>query len=226
MVMIDVLHCMDLGCSQDILGNIFWEALSLVCEGRNQKDQAKDLWHRIRAYYDQFQPTTRLQGFTLEMIKQPKKGPKLRAKGAETRHLVAFGVVLAVEMHEKRPDAHGLVLVKVASGLLDLYCLFSQRPINKTAIGEACRQLCLLYASLTSESADPLLWRLKPKFHLMTELCEYQVLDFGSPEDFWAYKDESCVGFVAEFSERRGGSANATTSGEAVLTRFCCLSHC
>ena len=24
MVMIDVLHCMDLGCTQDILGNIMW----------------------------------------------------------------------------------------------------------------------------------------------------------------------------------------------------------
>ena len=36
MVMTDVLHCMDLGCSQDILGNIMWEAMPVVCSGRSQ----------------------------------------------------------------------------------------------------------------------------------------------------------------------------------------------
>ena len=39
MVMVDVLHCMDLGVSQDILGNIFSEALDWVCAGTSRNKQ-------------------------------------------------------------------------------------------------------------------------------------------------------------------------------------------
>ena len=92
MVMIDVLHCMDLGCSQDICGNVFREAMPVVCSGRSHKAQVHDLWDRIRKYNSEFKPTTVLQGLTVEMVKQRGKSTKFRAKGAETRHLVPFGV--------------------------------------------------------------------------------------------------------------------------------------
>ncbi len=39
MVMVDVLHCKDLGVSQDMLGNIFSEALDWVCAGTSRKKQ-------------------------------------------------------------------------------------------------------------------------------------------------------------------------------------------
>ena len=224
MVMVDVLHCMDLGCSQDILGNIFWEALPLVCKGKNRKDQVDDLWDKIRDYYDEFEPSTKLQALTPEMVKQQKKGPKLRAKGAETRHLVPFGVFLAMEINDARQDAHGLLVVRVATSLFELYSLFHQKPIDAQLIGNTCRQLCLLYSSLHDEAAEEILWKVKPKFHMMIELCEYQVENFGSPEEFWAYRDESFVGFVAEFSRKRGGAANACSSCEAVLNRYAALS--
>lgn len=227
MVMIDVLHCMDLGCTQDILGNIMWEAMPVVCTGRSQKAQVQDLWGRIKKYNDEFKPTTCLQGLTLEMIKKPKKSPKLRAKGAETRHLVPFGVLLASEMHEVLGTTHSGIVLRVATLLLDLYCLFAERPANHEAIADTCRRLCMLYASLggndSEDNQGP--WRLKPKFHMMCELCEYQVEFYGSPEEFWAYADKSFVGFVAEFSNRRGGAATASTSSENCVNRFKALSN-
>ena len=64
----------------------------------------------------------------------------------------------------------------------------------------------------------------KRKFHMMCELCECQVEMFGSPEEFWAYADESFVGFVAEFSNKRGGAASASSDSENVLNRFRALS--
>ena len=221
MVMIDVLHCMDLGCSQDILGNIFWEAMPVVCSGRSHKAQVHDLWDRIRKYNSEFKPTTVLQGLTVEMIKQRGKSPKLRAKGAETRHLVPFGVLLASEMHDILGTTRSETILKVATSLFDLYCLFGAEPVDHKTISDACQRLCLLYASLGDDTEDAHApWRLKPKFHMMCELCQYQVEKFGSPEEFWAYADESFVGFVAEFSERRGGAASASTSCEIVLNRF------
>ena len=226
MVMIDVLHCMDLGCTQEILGNLFYEALGTVCKGRNKKEQCNELWQRIRDFYTEFDPTTKLQNLTVEMVKQPGKGPKLRAKGAETRHLAAFGVLLSKDLHNFCRDDRTLTMHRVASALFDLYCLFAQQPVDKDAIAEQCRRLCLLYATLSeeAEAKGVKAWLIKPKFHMMMELCEFQVQTFGSPEDFWAYADESFVGFVAEFSSRRGGVANATSSSLGVLSRYRCMS--
>ena len=207
MVMIDVLHCMDLGVSQDILGNIMWEALEWVCEGSSRKAKVVDLWKQIKEYYDEFKPTTMLQALTVEMIKQTKKAPKFRAKGAETRHMVPFGLLLAIEIDKLRADVHSNAVVKVASSLLDIYEIFAHRPVDHRALSETCRRVCLLYRSLNPKptcTQDG--WRIKPKFHMMCELCEYQASEFGSPEEFWAYKDESFVGFAAEFSHKRGGA--------------------
>lgn len=221
MVMVDVLHCMDLGVSQDILGNIFSEALDWVCAGTSRKNRVVDLWRRIKQYYKEFQPGTMLQGLTVEMIKQTGKAPKLRAKGAETRHLVPFAVLLAQEIQEIREDSHGNTVLKIASCLFDLYNLFAARPVDYKACTDASRRLCLLFGSLDTHDS----WRVKPKFHMMQELCEFQVEEFGSPEAFWAYADESFVGFVAEFSHKRGGAANATSTCEAVLNRYRALAH-
>ena len=221
MVMIDVLHCMDLGVSQDILGNIFWEAMPVVCSGRSHKAQVHELWGRIREYNEEFKPTTVLQGLTVEMVKTRGKAPKLRAKGAETRHLVPFGVLLAGELHKTLGTTRTESILKVATMLFDLYCLFAVRPVDHKAIADTCQRLCLMYATLGDGTDDTQAsWRVKPKFHMMCELCEYQVETFGSPEEFWAYADESFVGFVAEFSERRGGGTFASTACENVLNRF------
>ena len=227
MVLIDVLHCMDLGCSQDILGNIFWAAMPIVCTGRSHKAQIHDLWMRISKYYKEFKPTTVLQGLTVEMVRRQGKSPKLKAKGAETRHLVPFGVLLAAEMNDMLGTTRSAAILKVASHLFDLYLLFSQRPVQHKIIADTCRRLCLVYASLGDRDKETTQspWRLKPKFHMMCELCEYQVEMFGSPEEFWAYADESFVGFVAEFSNKRGGAASASTDSENVLNRFRALSN-
>ena len=207
------------------MGNIFWEAMPVVCNGRPHKAQIHDLWGRIQKYNKEFNPTTALQGLTVEMVKTNGKSPKLRAKGAETRHLVPFGVVLAADLHQTLGTTRSETILKVATLLFELYCLFSARLVDHRAIADTCHRLCLMYSSLGNGTDDvQASWRLKPKFHMMCELCEYQVEVFGSPEEFWAYADESFVGFVAEFSERRGGSANASTACENVMNRFRALS--
>ena len=51
MVCIDVLHCLDLGVSQDILGNILWEYLrSGLVEGSNQDLRVKSILREIREH--------------------------------------------------------------------------------------------------------------------------------------------------------------------------------
>ena len=87
MVCIDVLHALDLGITQDMLGNLFWESLgTLYKEGRTKADRLNLLWNKMKKFYNLFKPPSQIQKLTEEMIKQDKKGPKLKANGAETRH--------------------------------------------------------------------------------------------------------------------------------------------
>ena len=87
MVCIDVLHALDLGFTQDMLGNLFWEALdTLFKEGKNRGERVKLLLLRMKKWYRMFKPPSQIQKLTEEMLKREKKSPKLKAKGAETRH--------------------------------------------------------------------------------------------------------------------------------------------
>ena len=39
-------------------------------------------------------------------------------------------------------------------------------------------------------------FRLRPKCHILTHLVDEKVLLFGSPSDFWCYRDEDFVGAI------------------------------
>ena len=54
----------------------------------------------MKEYYRFFKPPSALQTLNEEMVQRSKKAPKLKAKGAETRHLVPFG--LEVESSPKK----------------------------------------------------------------------------------------------------------------------------
>ena len=221
MVCIDCLHCMDLGATQDILGNLFWVCLGTVCKGPNRKAQVGAMWKKIKEYYQTFDPPTKLQSITPEMIKQPGKAVKLRAKGAETRHLVPFGALIAKEYHAMVQSPRSQTIQTIGVLLMEIYMHFSLRPFQASIVAEHCRRLCILYATLSEDSESEHHWRIKPKFHLMAELLEYQTQELeGSPSEFWAYMDEDFVGWIARISSRRGGPAGAASVAESVLKRY------
>eukprot|EP00974_Lingulodinium_polyedra_P087637 8495592-Lingulodinium_polyedra.AAC.1 len=87
MVTIDVLHACDLGVAQDAIGNVLWEYVhSPLCPGATLAARVKEAWVHLKEYYANTNAPNRLQTLTPTMIKQEKSPPKLRAKGAETRH--------------------------------------------------------------------------------------------------------------------------------------------
>eukprot|EP00969_Alexandrium_andersonii_P333389 14733863-Alexandrium_andersonii.AAC.1 len=71
---------MDLGLSQEILGNIFWEAVEGLVEGKNRALRVKAFWALVKAHYKVARPPTQLQGLTEEVIKRVGKAPRLKAK--------------------------------------------------------------------------------------------------------------------------------------------------
>jgi hypothetical protein len=80
MVMIDVLHCMDLGCTQDMFGTIFWQALPWVCKGSARKDKVSDLWQRIQQFYT-VQAVDNFAGAHLRDDQAEREGSEIAGQG-------------------------------------------------------------------------------------------------------------------------------------------------
>ena len=152
------------------------------------------------------------------MIKRDGKGPKLRAKGAETRYLVPFALELAMSMHSVLMNEHSEALVKCFSSLMDIYSHMSS-GFDPEGLKQATRNFLLFYKALSHEAQDEKFWKVKPKFHMVQELGEYTALEAGNPRDFWCYMDEDFVGFIAQVAMSRGGRQGPSTLPCRVVDR-------
>jgi len=225
MVVIDVLHIMDLGVTQDALGNLFYEAQKYFIRGRNQKLRVKELFKKVQAYYRISNPTSQIQALTFSMIKVDAKAPKLKLKGAETRGMVPFGLELATEMHIALDTLHSETVRRAFVSLFDLYTLMAAEVYDSAAAASTCREFCLHYGALSEEARrerpDTVFWKEKPKIHLLQELFEFQGREFDmNPSTFWCYRDEDFVGWVAKFAGSRGGPNRCVSNATRVIQRY------
>ena len=66
---------MDLGVIQDVLGNIFWEALrDLGLPGRSIKDRCVALCLKLQRYYKGNKSSNRSQDLTQPMVRREAQG--------------------------------------------------------------------------------------------------------------------------------------------------------
>ena len=171
-----------------------------------------------------FHTQSRLQKLTWEMIRVDQKPPKLRAKGAESRHLVPCCYELAMDFHKRQRSAHSLTVRGLFEQLSGLYMTMSVEPFDSAACARCSRQFCTLYKDLSKEASDDNLWKLKP--NMVQEMCEVQS-EFellGKPREFWTHRDESFMGVVSSMAHSRGGSATASTIPLRVLDTHRALS--
>ena len=221
--MIDVLHALDLGVSQSALGNLFFEFWrSPLSKERNRKLKTVELWNLVKEYYKEFRPPTKINALTVEMVEQDGKSPKFRGKGAETRHLVPFGLILA----EKMAAAAGGTsifynqLAIMMRHLLAFYQTFTETTFNPKTASNAANQFCQIYAWFNKTATHEGLWKFKPKFHLFVHLAEDQCLINGNPARFGAFMDEDFVGFIATIAVARGGKRIAITIPVNVIDKY------
>ena len=64
-VAIDALHALDLGFSQDVVGNVVWEFIRSVAEGRNLDLKVKYVWALLQKHFSEMKTAQKLQGLTL-----------------------------------------------------------------------------------------------------------------------------------------------------------------
>ena len=204
-ITIDVLHCVDLGVAQHVIGNTLWEVLPLL--GRNRQAQIAELNKRLKRWYTAHRVESRLQGqISEDMLKSKGGWPKLRAKGAATRNMAAFAQCLANEFcdgseRSRRRRAINDALVEYYKILQEEGRFFGRRAQRR--LPTLAEELCGFYACLSAESeeAGVKAWKLQPKFHLFFHLCQPQCLEFGNPRFFWCYADEDMVGQMVEVAK-------------------------
>ena len=221
-VVLDWLHIVDLGVLQDLLGSLFLECILHGLEGANKKDRLEKLWCRLKEYYKIAKPPSRLDSLSEEMFHTAKKPPKLKAKGAESRHLLPFAAVFSQELADKHQTEHWRAVASVFHLLLECAKCIATIPFQSQLLKDSCRRLCVQWGALEDEAIHHgvLCWVRKPKCHLFQELCEFQAEEFGSPESFWTYRDESWCGDMAKSARRRGGQKRASTVPERLMQRY------
>ena len=67
-VVLDWLHIVDLGISQDLIGNLFHEIVLGGLPGANKNERLQSLWLRLKTFYVANKTTVRLGELTLEMF--------------------------------------------------------------------------------------------------------------------------------------------------------------
>ncbi len=226
MICIDVLHALDLGLSQEMMGNMLFESFGPFAIGRNRKSQLEDLVLKMKDHYRRFRTGNKIGALTEDMVRRQGKAPKLRAKGAETRHLVPFGVEIACAMHAANPTTHTLTVYKLASALLDFYTTLGIQPFPVKDAKSACRSICCLYVALHDEAVanGKTAWAVKPKLHLFQELGEYMTETMGDPKSYWCYLGEDFVGLMAIIGFSRGGGRSPEALALDIINRFRALS--
>ena len=85
-VVLDWLHVVDLGVSADLIGNLFHEITASACPlfpgERTKENRLNALWAKLRTWYDECKPASRLDNLTFEMLSGGKqKGLNSKRKG-------------------------------------------------------------------------------------------------------------------------------------------------
>ena len=222
--MVDWLHAVDIGVSQSILGNVLFESLDILWPGLTKKDQILELWKKLKAWYNVNQPPARLDGLTLEMLKLPGKGPKLRSKAGESRYLLPFGLQVAIDCDDG--SSHRSTVRHLMQALYDLAVIMATDPYDSPKAVQTSRKVGLFFVALEDEavsSGDDQSWRVKPNLHMFQALVEYLSPELGSASRFWTYQDESWGGWLSNTAARRGGPKHAAAVAHGLLSRYRCL---
>jgi len=213
-VMIDVLHTCDLGFAAHVAGNIFHECVQQKAFDAGDMDaNVKGQNDALLAWYKKNKIESRIKGkITKDRIKTSSSWPKLKAKGAATRHVIPF----CLELARAHCDVRRVALCQV---LCSFYELLNSQGMFLDAEAKArmpalARRMCGLFAQLSSEAlqANRKTWKMTPKVHLLLHLCEWQAPDQGNPRFCWTYSDEDLVGTMVEVAQSCHASTMAATA--------------
>ena len=221
---VDVMHAADLGTFQDAIGSLFWLEISHKPWHRSQKIGLERLNRALNLFYSAHanDNLSKVTPVSYSQIYSKNPGfPTLKAKAAQTRHLIDFCVTLA-QQHQHgtasrppfrfranhrlaaRTDEHRQNMVSLFVGMQEFARSLLGEPFDPAAARRGMYQyltnlkdLNTLWRDGAAERAIPKLpFHLRPKCHACQHLVEDKLDIFGNPSSFWCYRDEDFVGCV------------------------------
>ncbi len=222
-VVVDWLHCADIGVAADVLGNVLLELVDKY-PGTDRNVRMTNLWKHISDEYARHAvpADNRFPGLRLKSFSASNKSPKLKGKAAHIRYLVP---VLDCIVQEQIPQdsVHNQTVVKCMHYLAECYSCLQDFDANKLEL--SARRLGSLYCALEQEQLAAGVqkrWKVKPKLHLFLELSMYLCLQRqrGNPRNFWTYADESHGGLMRTIAASRGGKNSSLASANRLLSMW------
>ena len=222
LVMVDWLHCCDLGVAADVMGNVLLEILDAMGTQESKESRMKILWLDILASYQRMdvKPDMRFPTLKLKSFIQPNKSPKLRGKASHIRGFVPVLDALASK-YLQQTDIHTQTVKSCLSYLSK--CYQELGDFSAERFEASADRMAILYCALEKEQLDlgvQKKWKIKPKLHLFLELAFYLNKERGNPRLFWTYADESHGGNLRQLAKSRGGKNSSRTSCYRMLCRF------
>ena len=95
--------------------------------------------------------------------KSATRPPKLKAKGAECRNLVAFAVQIAGKYFTDASKPEDQAMISCTQHLLDCYAALKTDPYDRAKMMVSGRLFASQAVALEAYFADGVLWRTKPK---------------------------------------------------------------
>ena len=128
----DLMHTGCLGVVQTMMGSVLWE---LTFDGPfrgSQDHRVEQIWGLIKKHYDLLSTPTRLGGLTVSHFSERGAWSSLRAKAAQSQHLLFCMPYVLREVHDGSP--HHEHRLRAVTALVRIYRAFS-RPWRRVASG-------------------------------------------------------------------------------------------
>ena len=191
---LDVMHVFDLGIAQWAIGTVFMNIL-LNNAFRSTMEHADArlmqnlirLRKRIRAFYSKecTRETSRIDRLTMKML-GTRALPRLKAKAAETRHLLPLAVKLVSE-YKGQLGEHGFFIKGAVENLAAVYKVMRESPrkMPPAKIAALERHMGIFLAFWKASTGH-----CYYKHHMGWHLVERAKVD-GNPKCYHTYPDEN-----------------------------------
>jgi hypothetical protein len=192
---LDMMHIMDLGVTQYLVGTVFRKVVTsnfarsrALRANRRKHDNMLHLRRRMKAFYKS-QPgkkSTYINKISFAQLGTDKR-PRLKAKAAETRHLVPLAQQLATENH-RFLGAKAPYLKAACDELANFYKLV-QSSAERTMSADTIEMVQLAmtrFLTYWRGAGGHFVVKHHMSWHLVERMCEH-----GNPRFYWTYPDEN-----------------------------------
>ena len=175
MIVGDLLHVFNLGIGRDLAGTILRTILGdrIVFSASTLEDRMEQAYASLRAYARTNGHTLKLKKFTRSRLTwKSNRYPELVASGSDV-HIICTWLEEVLNQHVEQYQQFMTVL---SASNRALRLLYSAGPFPTPGEKETVRVLGELFAKsfvqLSAEAVEnhALLWRCRPKFHVLTEI--------------------------------------------------------